>query len=368
MHQTGHNSGVIHAGVYYKPGSLRARLCAHGANQMFSFCADHGVAHRRIGKLIVATHAGEVEALHGLFERGQANGVEGLRLVGQEEIASIEPHCRGVLAIHSPNTGITDYAQVARALAREIERAGGSVLTGTPVVGARLASGAQGIELSSPSLATPLVAERVVTCAGLQADRVARLFGGAAEPSIVPVRGEYRLLSQRAAPLVRGLIYPVPDPAMPFLGVHFTRRIDDTVDVGPNAVFAFARDGYSYARVSPADMWDALSNPRMQRLARRHWRFGLGEYMRSLWPHAQLGVLKRYIDRLDTVDIAQRGTAGVRAQALAEDGALLEDFVLERVEMGSGAVALNVRNAPSPAATSSLAIAEMVVDKLLQNE
>lgn len=360
QHQTGHNSGVIHAGVYYSPGSLRAQLCVRGAAMMFDYCEARKVPYHRIGKLIVATTEDEIPRLKALFERGQQNGVRGLGLLDRAALRAIEPHCTGgIMAIHSPNTGMTNFGQVARALADDITSLGGVVRTGARVVGADRDGDGVALRIAD---AAAVRADRVIACAGLFSDRVARLLGGASSPSIVPVRGEYFILSPEAALRVRGLIYPVPDPSLPFLGVHLSHRIDGSVLAGPTALPCFSREGYSRATASLADMADMIGDPGARRLAARHWRFAARQLARAAWLPLQIAQLRRFVPTMSVSDVA-RGTAGVRAQAVDENGALIDDFVMERI----GPV-LNVRNAPSPAATASLAIAQLVVERALAKE
>jgi L-2-hydroxyglutarate oxidase LhgO len=351
-HQTSHNSGVVHAGLYYAPGSLKARLCARGRHLLQQFCAEHGIPYEECGKLVVARADGEVPALRAIESRAAANGVPGLRWCTADELRQIEPHAAGVAALHSPHTAIVDFRQVAESMA-----AAQDVRLGFEVTAIRPA----GAEVVIGGPAGEVVADRVVVCAGLQADRVARLAGDAPGPAIVAFRGEYwRLLPERAH-LVRGLIYPVPDPAYPFLGVHFTRRVGGTVDVGPNAVLALAREGYRRGDVSGADMAAVVAWPGFRRMARRHWRAGLREVRGSLSKTAFVAEARRLVPDIGVDDVT-RAPAGVRAQAVDADGTLVDDFRIGRV--GDGGRIVTVRNAPSPGATSALAIAEYVADQM----
>ena len=354
-HQTGRNSGVIHAGLYYAAGSLKARLCRRGGNLLREFCAAHGVRVEECGKVVVAVDTDELDRLHALAERATANGVPGLRLLDAAGVAAIEPHARGVAGLHSPSTAIVDFAAVARALAADLAHSGGEIRTGTAVVAVRSRVGGAVVELAGGE---QLSADGVVACAGLQADRLARASGEQEEPRIVPFLGEYWKLRPERTGLVRGLIYPVPDPRLPFLGVHLTRTIADEVWIGPNAILAGAREGYRRAAVNPRDLWDTVSWPGTWRLIRRHWRTGATELSRSLRESAFARDAARYVPELRPGD-AVRGPVGVRAQAVDRDGTLVDDFRLS----GTGRVVW-VRNAPSPAATSSLAIAEELVGRL----
>jgi len=345
-HQSGHNSGVLHAGLYYAPGSLKARLCREGKVQMEAFAEKHVIPFERCGKLVVALDESELPRLAALKERAMANGVEGLEEVGRERLAEIEPHAAGLRALWSPRTGIIDFRRVALACADEIRGLGGTIHTSRAVTG--IDERPSGLTLKS---ADGEVRTRfAVACAGLQADRVAGMTDSVGAPRIVPFRGDYYTLSADARPLVKGLIYPVPDPRFPFLGVHFTKRIDGAVWAGPNAVLAFARHGYRRRDLNPRDLAGTLTYPGFLRLARRYLRMGLGEMWRDWWKPAFVKELQRYIPEIRSDELTF-GPSGVRAQALARDGTLIDDFSLG----GSGRI-LHVQNAPSPAATSSLAI------------
>lgn len=354
-HQTGHNSGVVHAGVYYPPGSLKARLCTAGRAQMQAYCLDRGLTYDECGKLVVALMDSERDRLTEISRRAVANGVPGVRTVDGAEISELEPHAVGVAALHSPHTAIVDFSAVARSFAADVMAAGGKVRTGVEVVGA--AERPDGVTVATT--AGEIAVDQLVVCAGLYADRVAELFGDDPDPRIVPFRGEYHRLRPEARHLVRGLIYPVPDPRYPFLGIHLTRRYDGEVLVGPNAVLALAREGYRRRDVRLRDVRDAVAWPGFRRMARQHWRTGLVEYGHSLSKRAFVRQAQRYVPALRPADVVP-AAAGVRAQAVSRAGELADDFVLNH----RGRV-LHVRNAPSPAATSSLAIAEYVVSALL---
>jgi L-2-hydroxyglutarate oxidase LhgO len=348
-HQTGRNSGVVHAGLYYKPGSLKARLCRRGLGLLRDYCAEQGLGYDACGKVVIATEQRELEPLERLAERAQENGVPGLRWLDEAMLREVEPHAYGLAGLHSPETAIVDFTAVAQAIAEQVRGAGGEIRTGATV--ARVARNGRrpSVELADGSR---LDADRVFVCAGLFADRLARASGEPAEPRIVPFRGEYWMLRGETAGLVRGLIYPVPDPSMPFLGVHLTRKIDGTVWLGPNAVLALAREGYTYRDVEPRDIYDTFSWPGTYRMMRKHWRAGVDEVVRSARKRRFIREVQRYVPAVEPGD-AVRAPAGVRAQAVDRDGALVDDF---RLGVRDGVVW--VRNAPSPAATSSLAIAE----------
>jgi len=353
-HQTGHNSGVIHSGVYYEPGSLKATLCVQGARDLYAYCAEKGILAERCGKVIVVTDAADLPRLDELYRRGTANGVEGLALIGAERLRKIEPHCVGTRALWVPATGIVDYSRVAQAYAQDVRAAGGTILLGHAVLDIARRPDLVTLRTTGGDIA----ARRVVACAGLHADRIARLTGSSAEPRIVPFRGDYWVLRPERRHLVRHLIYPVPDPAFPFLGVHFTRRIGDgAIWLGPNAVLAFAREGYRRRDVNARDLGETLATRGFQRLAATYWRTGLAEMARDLSKAAFLRSLQRYVPDLGLADLLP-GPSGVRAQALGPDGRLVDDFA---VDVQQGRI-LHVRNAPSPAATSSLAIGRLIAD------
>jgi L-2-hydroxyglutarate oxidase LhgO len=351
-HQTGHNSGVIHSGIYYRPGSLKAELCRDGAERMVRYCDERGIAHERCGKVIVATDEGELPALDRLLANGTANGVPGLRRIGPEELREYEPHAAGIAALHSPATAIVDFGQVAAAMAEELRAAGAQVLTGTAFRSATAARGGPGLRVRTT--AGDLEARALVNCAGLYADEVARRMGLRPPVRIVPFRGEYHLVRPERRDLVRALIYPVPDPRFPFLGVHFTRTVHGEVEAGPNAVLAFAREGYTRWRVHPRELAGTLLYPGTLRLAKRFWRVGLDEYRRSLSAGGFASSLARLVPEIVPEDLIP-GPAGVRAQAVAPDGSLVDDF-----RIVAAGPSIHVLNAPSPAATASLAIGEHI--------
>ena len=344
-HQSGRNSGVLHAGVYYRPGSRKAALCRQGRAEMEAFCDAEGLPWTRSGKTIVAVAEDERPRLDALAQRAQANGVAAHRL-DADGLRQREPHVSGVAGLWVPSTGVTDYGAVARRLAERLAEAGAEVRTGVAVVGGRETSRGVVVETDAGAIE----ANALVTCAGLWADRVARLFGADPSVRLVPFRGEYAALAPRSAALVRGLIYPVPDPAFPFLGVHLTRRVDGTVDVGPSAALAFARDGYRLRDVRWRDLAESLGSRGFRQLAARHLGTGLGELGRSLSLRAFGRAAQRLVPGLRLDDLT-RAPSGVRAQALHADGALADDFVIETTRR-----AVHVVNAPSPAATASLAI------------
>jgi L-2-hydroxyglutarate oxidase len=356
-HQTGHNSGVIHSGLYYKPGSLKARMCRAGLEAMYRFCAEEGVPTRRCGKLVVAVRTDELPRLATLEERGRANGVT-LRRLGPEEIKEHEPEVVGLAGLWIDETGVVDYSRVTEAMARRLVRLGGEVRTGHRVV----SIGRDRKELVLGTTRGEVRALRLVNCAGLQSDRVARLAGLQPGMRIVPFRGEYYVLRAERRDLVRGLIYPVPDPALPFLGVHFTRGIDDVVEAGPNAVLALRREGYSWGDVSIRDIADWAAFPGFWKMARAQWRNAFTEIRRSLSRARFLESLQALMPALTDDDI-ERGGSGVRAQAVGTDGRLIDDFFIQS-EPGM----LHVLNAPSPAATASLAIGREVADRLIASD
>jgi L-2-hydroxyglutarate oxidase len=353
-HQTGHNSGVIHAGVYYRPGSLKARLCAAGSRSMARFCEEHGIPYRICGKLIVATEESELPRLHALHERALANGLP-VTLLTPQQAREYEPHVSAVAAMHVASTGIVDFGEVCRVLASLLEKAGATVQLGTRVTGIRTRRNGS---LVVETTAGDLPADGLVNCAGLHADRVARMAGIRPSARIVPFRGEYYELLPHRRDLVRGLIYPVPDPQFPFLGVHLTRMIDGSVHAGPNAVLALAREGYGWGRIRPRDVAEAAMYPGLWRLAGRHLRYGLSEVRRSLSTRVFAASLARLVPEITAADLVRAG-AGVRAQAIAPSGDLVDDFLIETRDRQ-----VHVLNAPSPAATSSLEIATHIVAQL----
>ena len=356
-HQTGRNSGVVHAGIYYTPGSLKAQLCRRGGGLLRAYCDERGIPFSECGKLVVALDAGQVERLRELERRAEANGVPGVRWLNRDELREVEPRAAGIAGLHSPTTAITDYSAVSRAFADDVEKLGGTVALGTEVSGIAVA----GMTARVTTAGEVFEFDRLVVCAGLQSDRLARLAGDAREPTIIPFRGEYYRLTAGREGLVRGLLYPVPDPAYPFLGVHFTRRVGGGVDVGPNAVLALAREGYRRRDVRFADLAETLRSPGFRALARKHWRTGAHEMRGSLLKRAFAAEARRYIPELSTSDLVP-APAGVRAQAVDPDGSLVDDFRIRRI----GPVTA-VRNAPSPGATSSMAIAERIAHAALDD-
>jgi (S)-2-hydroxyglutarate dehydrogenase len=352
-HQTGHNSGVIHSGLYYKPGSAKARTCRAGLEAMYRFCAEESIPHRRCGKLVVAVRQEELPRLAALEDRGRANGVI-LKRLRRDELKDYEPEVKGIAGLWVEETGVVNYSLVTEAMSKRLVKMGGEVRTDHRVLAIRRDGEKLILKTSGGEVRTP----RMVNCAGLQSDRVARLTGVDPGVRIVPFRGEYYLLRPKRAGLVRGLIYPVPDPALPFLGVHFTRGIDGVVEAGPNAVLAFKREGYRWADISVKDVFDWASFPGFWRMARAQWRNGAAEMARSLSRALFLESLRKLLPALTDDDI-ERGASGVRAQAVSRDGRLLDDF---HVKEGPGIV--HVLNAPSPAATASLAIGREVADRL----
>jgi L-2-hydroxyglutarate oxidase LhgO len=352
MHQTGRNSGVIHSGIYYTPGSLKAQLCVEGRKLAWNYCDAHNIAYKQVGKLIVATEESELGRLDDLWVRGHRNGIEGLAMLDRAGIEAREPHCRGIKAIFSPATGIVDWGRVSLSYANDLREMGGSLYLDHEVTGIERRNGVT--LLKSPG--GDVQARAVITCGGLYSDKLAKMSGGSHDPKIVPFRGDYLILKPDKTHLVRGNIYPVPDPEFPFLGVHFTPRMDGSIWLGPNAVLAFAREGYSFFDINPAELWDALTYPGFLKLATKYWQIGAGEMYRDLVKTAYVAALQRYIPEL-TADDCLPGPAGVRAQAMAADGSLVDDFVFD----GSEGI-VHVRNAPSPAATSSLAIGKHIAD------
>jgi L-2-hydroxyglutarate oxidase LhgO len=353
-HQSGHNSGVVHAGLYYAPGSAKARLCREGKVLLERYCAERGIPVHHVGKLVVALTDDELPRFANLETRARENGVEGLEVVGPERIREIEPHAAGIQALWSPRTAIVDFRRVALAYADDVRATGGLIETSRRVTGLAERAGEVRVATSSGEVA----ARQVVACAGLWADRVAASSGDPVKERIVPFRGDYYTLTPDAASLVRGLIYPVPDPRFPFLGVHFTRRIDGAVWAGPNAVLALARTGYRRRDLNLRDVADIVRFVGFRKLARRYWRTGLAEQWRDLSKGAFAAELRRYLPEL-RADQLVFGPSGVRAQALDPDGTLVDDFRIG----GSGRI-VHVRNAPSPAATSSLAIARVLADEV----
>ncbi|MGK2933522.1 MAG: L-2-hydroxyglutarate oxidase [Solirubrobacterales bacterium] len=354
-HQTSHSSGVIHAGVYYEPGSLRAELCVEGAASLIAYCDERSIPWRRSGKLIVATDETEIARLGELERRGTANGVPGLTLVEGDRIPEIEPHAAGLAALHSPDTGTVDFAEVTESFATDVESAGGSVHLSSPVVVVRTGHGAQSLAVETSKGA--VLTGSGVFCAGLQSDRLARMAGGNNPPRIVPIRGGYLKVKRGREDLVRGNVYPVPDPELPFLGAHLTRAPDGSLLIGPTAMLAGARDAYSASRVRPRDLIQTVAWPGTWRMVGRNFKATIDEVKHTFSSGALVEEAQRLVPELRPEDV-EPGPAGVRAQALGRDGKLIEDFLIEKTE---GAV--HVRNAPSPAATSSLALARLIADE-----
>jgi 2-hydroxyglutarate dehydrogenase len=352
-HQSGHNSGVIHAGIYYAPGSLKARLSVDGAARMYAYCEQRGIAAQRIGKLIVALHDDELPALAELERRAQANGVPGVRRLDADGLLDVEPNATGVAALHSPNTGIVDFGAVCAQLAGDVRAAGGELRVGWQVD--RVDAAPRSIRLHAAS-GDEARGTRAIFCAGLWSDRLAVLAGADPDPRIVPFRGSYLRLVPERRDIVRTLIYPVPDPNLPFLGVHFTRRIDGDVLLGPTALLVGARDGYRLSTLRAQDIRDTLAWPGTWRMMGRWWRTGINELRLAASFDAFAAEASRYVPGVRGADL-QPAFGGVRAQAVARDGRLVDDFLLSATPR-----AIHVRNAPSPAATSSLALAELIVD------
>lgn len=354
-HQSGHNSGVLHAGLYYPPGSLKARFCREGRKALLAFADEHAISYRLSGKLVVAVGVEEFERYENLIERGRANGLA-VREVAPDELAELEPNVRGLRAFHVPESGVIDFRRVAQAYAGEIERRGGSILFGQTVRGLRRSSRGCTIEATDGTL----YATTVVVCAGLQADRLAALTGDVdGGYSIVPFRGDYYTFHPHARELIRGLVYPVPDPAFPFLGVHFTRGVEGGLTAGPNAVPALAREGYRRFAANPRDAADLLGSHGFRRLARRYARTGAVEIWRDLVKPSFVAQMRRYVPAIESGDVAF-GPSGIRAQCLAQDGSLVDDFLVHESPH-----VLHVLNAPSPAATASIVIGRHLAERVL---
>jgi L-2-hydroxyglutarate oxidase len=349
-HQTGHNSGVIHSGIYYAPGSLKARLCVEGVHRLMAFCDAHQVRYERCGKVIVASSERELGTLEELYQRGVANGVSGLRKIGPQELREIEPHATGIAALHSPNTAIVDYREVAMAMVEDIYRHGGEVLTGRKVVSVI----EDGQTLRLLTTGGEIAASYLINCAGLYADIVAQKMGTQPNVRIVPFRGEYYMLQPERQHLIQGLIYPVPNPRFPFLGAHFTRTVHGEVEVGPNAVLAFAREGYTKSTVNWQELLEIVTYRGFWRLGQRYWPVALSEFYRSFDKIAFVKSLQRLVPAIQADDLVA-SDSGVRAQAVAADGCLVDDFLIL-----ASSRAIHVLNAPSPAATASLAIGDYI--------
>ncbi|KAG9336737.1 hypothetical protein JZ751_003085 [Albula glossodonta] len=371
VHQSGHNSGVIHSGIYYTPGSLKARLCVKGATMAYDYLEKKGLPYKRCGKLIVAVEREEIPRLKALYERGLKNNVRDLSIIDTKGIREREPYCRGLMALDSPYTGIVDWRLVSLTYAKDFQEAGGTVVTefeanDISMVTESPAGSTDGMNFPiaiRSSKGDEVHCRYVLTCGGLYSDRLSQISGCSPEPRIVPFRGDYLVLKPEKHYLVKGNIYPVPDPRFPFLGVHFTPRMDGSVWLGPNAVLAFKREGYQVFDFNVRDFGDALSFRGLHRLVMKNIVYGVGEMYRGIFINAQVKILQRYIPELTLSDVL-RGPAGVRAQALDRDGNLVDDFVFDGGVGDVGSRVLHVRNAPSPAATSSLAIAEMIADEV----
>lgn len=371
FHQSGHNSGVIHSGIYYTPGSLKARLCVRGATLAYEYCDKKGLPYKKCGKLIVAVEQEEIPRLKALYERGLKNNVRDLSIVDAKGIREREPYCRGIMALDSPYTGIVDWRMVALQYGKDFEEAGGKVVTEYEVNDISMVK--ESPSGSTEGMKYPIAIKDkkgnevrcryVLTCGGLYSDRLSQISGCSREPRIVPFRGDYLVLKPEKHYLVKGNIYPVPDPRFPFLGVHFTPRMDGSVWLGPNAVLAFKREGYKVYDFNLKDSVDALSFRGLQKLVLKNIVYGVGEMYRGVFIGAQVKILQKYIPELSRSDVL-RGPAGVRAQALDRAGNLVDDFVFDGGVGDVGSRVLHVRNAPSPAATSSLAIAEMIADEV----
>ena len=351
-HQTGHNSGVIHSGIYYRPGSHKARFCVDGVRSLLQFCDENEIEYQQCGKVVVATHESELGRLDDLYQRGVANGVEGLELIGPERLKEVEPHVFGIRALLAPTTGIIDYKKVASAYAMRFQEAGGDIFTGARLRGISRFPDSLALDTTGGTLQT----RHLINCAGLHADRVAEMMGENTGIRIIPFRGEYYTLQPESHHLVKGLIYPVPDPRFPFLGVHYTRNIHGEVEAGPNAVLAFKREGYRKSDVNLAESWGTFSYPGFWKMSLKHWKTGISEVHRSYSKRVFVNDLRRLLPEIQAQDLV-RGGSGVRAQAVSTSGALLDDFSIIQ-----GREAVHVLNAPSPGATSSIAIGEHIAD------
>jgi L-2-hydroxyglutarate oxidase len=353
-HQTGRNSGVLHSGIYYKPGSLKAKNCRLGKLAMEKFCADHGIDYELCGKVIVATQEEEIGRLEAIYQRGQANGVS-CELISKERLKEIEPHAAGIKAIHVPECGIVNYRQVCERLGSLLtEKAPHQILLGEEVVGIEKAANEIVVQTKNQAIHC----ERLINCAGLHSDRITKLGGQAPDAKIIPFKGEYYFLSKKAETLCNHLIYPVPDPKFPFLGVHFTRMIEGGVECGPNAVLAFGREAYEKFAFSPGDFFESVSYPGFQIMAMKHWKMGWGEMWRSFSKAAFVKALQKLVPAIEAEHLSP-APPGIRAQAVARSGGLVDDFLIQNNDQ-----IINVCNAPSPAATASLNIAEEIISSL----
>ena len=357
-HQTSHNSNVVHSGVYYPPGSLKAKLCRRGGELLRSYCAEWGLPYEEVGKVIVAIRGNELPYLFELASRAKANGIAESRLIDASELRDREPHVQGLSALLIPGTAVVDFRIIAEQLAADIAETGGWIILGQPVTEIHARNGTVHVATD----AQELVFDHVVVCAGLQSSLLARMVGASSDPEIIPFRGEYYEIAPGRTDLVRGLVYPVPDPRYPFLGVHFTRGLGGHVHVGPNAVLALSQEGYRWSDVRLQDLWRTVKYPGMRKMARQHWRMGVREICGSLSTSTFLRRARAYVPALTRTDLVRAG-AGVRAQALHRDGSLADDFVIDHQPH----VTL-VRNAPSPAATACLAIAEHIIREMTDND
>ena len=357
LHQSGHNSGVIHSGIYYKPGSMKEKNCRRGVEELLLFCDKFNVQYDLCGKVIVAVNLEEVNRLDALYKRGLENGISDVRIVDSQELKDLEPHATGIKAIHVPSTGIINYTSVVDELAKQIIKRGGEIKTKATVKGFVRKAGECIVNTQTYDYPTGLV----INCAGLYSDKIAQLAGENSSISIIPFRGEYYVLKPESRHLVNSLIYPVPDPKFPFLGVHFTRRIDGSVEAGPNAVLATAREGYRRRDFSFQETWELLTNPGFWKIGRNYWKTGMGEYTRSLFKPLFVKALQHLVPAIQGSDLAPGGS-GVRAQAMDETGKLLDDFCIVQSERF-----IHVLNAPSPAATASFAIGSTIADQAFQN-
>ena len=357
LHQSGHNSGVIHSGIYYKPGSMKAKNCRRGVEELLLFCDKFNVQYDLCGKVIVAVNLEEVNRLDALYKRGLENGISNVRIVDSQELKDLEPHATGIKAIHVPSTGIINYTSVVDELAKQIIKRGGEIKTKATVKGFVRKAGECIVNTQICDYPTELV----INCAGLYSDKIAQLAGENSSISIIPFRGEYYVLKPESRHLVNSLIYPVPDPRLPFLGVHFTRRIDGSVEAGPNAVLATAREGYRRRDFNFQETWELLTNPGVWKIGRNYWKTGMGEYTRSLFKPLFVKALQYLVPAIQGSDLVTGGS-GVRAQAMDETGKLLDDFCIVQSERF-----IHVLNAPSPAATASFAIGSTIADQAFQN-
>lgn len=357
QHQTGHNSGVVHAGLYYQPGSLKATLCARGRHLTREFCQEHNLPYRELGKLVVAVTHADLPKLDDIERRARKNRVPGLRRLNAQEMREIEPHVAGVAAVHSPETAVVDYAAITETMAKDVRRAGGKIKLGQEVTAVNNAGGTVNVSTTAGGHSF----DRLIVCAGLQSDVIAKMVGASPSPKILPFRGEYWMMATDRRDLIKGMIYPVPDPRFPFLGVHFTRGVYDEVHVGPNAVPALAREGYSWGTISLKDTLESILWPGAASLAKQHWLMGVREISSSLVKPLYFNEARKFVPELRSRDLVSKAASGVRAQAWDKDGTLLDDFAVDQV----GQVTL-LRNAPSPAATSAMSIADYVLAEYLK--